>query len=331
MHKRAFIFGLILLILHAIPGTARAACDIDRPVVFADLNWDSNRLHTRVARFILEQGFGCATDTIPGATLPLVLALIRGDADVMMELWEEDIQDTWNQAEADGKVIKAGINYSAALQGWFIPRYLAEGAAKGLTHVTDLPRFKHLFRDPEEPAKGRFTNCPAGWGCENVNTRKLRAYGLDGHFTNFRTGTGAALDAAIETAFKRRKPILFYYWGPTWIMGKHDMVMLQEPPFDPDVWRALRSDETPAKACAYPRPEVEVALNKDFAGKAPTLARFFAQYRTSMDLTSAVLSFMRETDASTDKGARHFLKTQQSLWRNWVPDDVAGRVLAALD
>ncbi|MEQ8227027.1 MAG: ABC transporter substrate-binding protein [Rhodospirillales bacterium] len=264
MHKRPFIFGLILLISLAISGTARADCGIDRPVVFAGLNWDSNRLHSRVARFILEQGFGCATDMIPGATLPLVLALIRGDADVMMELWEEDIQDTWNQAEADGKVIKAGINYPAALQGWFIPRYLAEGAA-------------------------------------------------------------------IEAAFKRRKPILFYYWGPTWIMGKHDMVMLQEPPFDPDVWRALRSDETPAKACAYPRPEVEVALNKDFAGKAPALARFFAQYRTSMDMTSAVLSFMRETDASADEGARHFLKTQQTLWRNWVPEDVAGRVLAALD
>ena len=67
--------------------------------------------------------------------------------------------------------------------------------------MRDLARYKHLFRDPEEPAKGRFYNCILGWNCEVVNTNKLKAYGLDGHFTNFRAGTGAALAAAIASNF----------------------------------------------------------------------------------------------------------------------------------
>ena len=45
--------------------------------------------------------------------------------------------------------------------------------------MRDVVRYKYLFRDPEEPAKGRFYKCILGWNCEVVNTNKLKAYGLD--------------------------------------------------------------------------------------------------------------------------------------------------------
>ncbi|WP_205508360.1 glycine betaine ABC transporter substrate-binding protein, partial [Stenotrophomonas indicatrix] len=77
------------------------------------------------------------------------------------------------------------------------PQRGIEAKAPELRSVADLPRYKALFRDPEEPAKGRFYNCPTGWTCEIVNSQKLKAYRLQDSYTNFRTGTGPALDAAI--------------------------------------------------------------------------------------------------------------------------------------
>ena len=79
----------------------------------------------------------------------------------------------------------------------------------------------------------------AGWGAEVINSKKLKAYGLEGEFTNFRPGTGAALSAAIASAYKRKKPVLYYYWGPTWVLGKYDGVMLEEPKYDEKVWDDL--------------------------------------------------------------------------------------------
>ncbi|MCY7264904.1 glycine betaine ABC transporter substrate-binding protein, partial [Pseudomonas protegens] len=67
---------------------------------------------------------------------------------------------------------------------------------KSVDQLSD-PKIVELFRDPEEPTKGRFLNCPSGWTCEGVNTAKLQAYKLDGNYVNFRPGTGTALDAAI--------------------------------------------------------------------------------------------------------------------------------------
>ncbi|MCB2777032.1 ABC transporter substrate-binding protein, partial [Listeria monocytogenes] len=73
-----------------------------------------------------------------------------------------------------------------ATEGWWVPEYLVKGdpqrgieaKAPELRSVADLPRDKALFREPEEPAKGRFYNCPTGWTCESVNSQKLKAYRL---------------------------------------------------------------------------------------------------------------------------------------------------------
>ncbi|TCS64123.1 ABC transporter substrate-binding protein [Varunaivibrio sulfuroxidans] len=329
-------FGGVLS-MNLTMSTARAAstaapqCEINRPIVFSDLNWDSNRFHTALARFIVEKGYGCKTDATPGDTMPLIMALIRGDNDVMMELWEENVKDVWQKAEKQGKVEKVGVNFPDAVQGWFIPKYLAEGKAKGLKSVADLPKYKDLFQDPEEPSKGRFTNCPAGWGCEDVNSKKLKAYGLLKDYTNFRVGTGAALDAAIAGAYKRKKPILFYYWGPTWIMGKYDMVQLQEPKYDPKVWDNLLKNDNAKQACAYPVVAVEVAVSKPFADKAPKIINFLSHYHTNNAMVSRALTYMQENNVSAKDAALHFLKTQQKVWTKWVPADVAKRVESALN
>ena len=95
--------------------------------------------------------------------------------------------------------------------------------------MTDLVRYRHLFRDAERPHLGRFYNCPIGWACERVNNQKLVAYGLDRHFVNFRPGTGAALDAAIAGAYERGRPIVFYYWAPTGFMARFNFTRLEEP------------------------------------------------------------------------------------------------------
>src|SRR3546814_9836762 len=84
----------------------------------------------------------------------------------------------------------------------------------------DLARYKTLFTDPEDPSKGRFLNCPSGWVCEKTNSRLLQLHGLEEDYTNFRAGTGAALDAAISSAYDRGQPILFYYWQPAGLMAK---------------------------------------------------------------------------------------------------------------
>ncbi|MDX1374550.1 MAG: ABC transporter substrate-binding protein [Burkholderiales bacterium] len=336
--------NLLAIALIFVLGGARAAadCELDRPIRFAGNDWASHQFHVAVASHILAQGYGCNVTTVPGTTQPLLNALAKGDVDVLMELWKENNVEIWAKMAQSGRAIETqGVSIQGAIQAWWVPRYLVEGdpqrgikaAAPGLRSVADLPKYKALFRDPERPSKGRFYNCKLGWNCEKVNSRKLEAYGLLEHYTNFRAGSGAALDAAIASAYKRGRPIVFYYWGPTWVLGKYDLLRLEEPPFDAAVWDRLDKAESGAglEACAYPTIRVTIALNRGFAEAAPNLAQFFDRYRMQDALVNKALVRMRETrDRTGAQAAREFLRRHPEVWKGWVPEEVAARVEASL-
>ncbi|MBN9023382.1 MAG: ABC transporter substrate-binding protein [Rhizobiales bacterium] len=318
----------------AAPALAQDAptCELDRPVVFGDLNWDSARFHSAVAAYIIRAGYGCETDSIPGDTIPLINGVARGDADLVMEIWTANPAQAWVDAEQAGQTVALGTTFPDASEGWFVPTAVVSGpdaVAPDLKSVSDLAKYQELFADPEEPGKGRFYNCPAGWQCEIVNTKKLEAYGLADSFTNFRPGTGEALAAAAETGALRDRPTLFYYWGPTWLLGKHDSTRLEEPAFDKAKWDAMMAAEHPTEATAYPDSKVVIGANKAFTEAAPALTGFLSAYNSTSAATSAMLAYMKDAKASPEDAAVHFLETTED-WTKWVPADVAERVKAAL-
>lgn len=309
-------------------------CEIDRPVMFAGLSYDSAQFHTKVAQFIIEHGYGCEVDALPGSAEVLINALGQGDIDINMEIWTGNPAPAWIEAEAAGKAVTLGTTFPSTVEGWFVPTSIVSGpeaVAPDLKAVSDLPEYKDLFRDPEEPDKGRFYNCPAAWVCQNVNTKKLQAYGLDDDFTNFPTGSEAAIVAAAEAGALRNKPVLFYYWGPTALLGRHDFTLLEEPPFDQEVWDAMLEAENPTAATAYPVSEVVIGASVAFTEAAPMLTDFLKAYSNTTEATQRAQAFMAENDDTTGElAARNFLKENDG-WTDWVPDEVAARVKAALD
>lgn len=315
------------------PAAANAACPIDEPIVFAGLDYGSAAFHTALARQILEKGYECETDAIPGTTLVLAQGLARGDVDIMMEIWTANPAQAFVDGEKAGTTTRLGTTFPDAVEGWYVPRYLVEGdgaAAPDLKAVGELGSYKELFKDPEDPTKGRFLNCVAGWQCEIVNTKKLIAYGLVDDYTNVRPGAGAALEAAVESAYLRERPVLFYHWAPTWLIGKYDFVMLEEPPYDEATWNAMMESDTPTAATAYPQTRVVIGANVDFTKKSKELTDFFSAYGMTSADTSAALAYMHDNDAEADDAAMEFLREHKDIWSKWVPQDVASRVSEAV-
>lgn len=341
LKRLTFAAALAAPLALAAPSALAADCDgLDRPVVFAGLDWDSASFLNEVAGAIMEEGYGCETESIPGSTLPLLNGMIRGDIDINIEVWVPNVKDAWDKAEADGDVALVGTAFPDAVQHWYIPRYLVEGPdapAPDLKSVADLPKYAELFEDPEEPGMGRFYNCILGWGCEEQNTRKLQAYGLTETFTNFRPGTGGALTAAIESAILREKPIVFYYWAPTWVMGKigDEVMILEEPAYDEATWDKMANtpieevDESMG-ATAFPVVEVEIGVNTEFMAEAPSLIEFLGKMQLDAAAISEALAYMQDETASAEEAAFWWLSNNEDKWTSWVPSDVAERVKSSL-
>lgn len=338
----ALLLGLSLALIagsvSAAPAQAASWCASGKVVRFAGLNWESGAFLTEVMRYIMAHGYGCHTDALPGNTVSLEVALSNNDIQVLAEEWIGRSK-AWNTAAKAGKVEGVGHVINGATEGWYVPDYVVHGDPKrgiqpmapDLASVSDLPKYKTLFKDDEEPSKGRFLNCPIGWTCEGVNSQKLKAYGLTGSYVNFRPGTGAALDSTITSQVQRGKPILFYYWNPTPLMGRFKFVKLHEPAYNDACWKTL-ADKTNPRPCgsASPPADIEAGVSRAFHDGAPELVAMLGKFNIPIDLLNRLLGEQAEQKIDAKTLARNFLAQHEAIWRAWVSPAAAQKIAASL-
>lgn len=335
MKRLTLLFCTALLALGPL-GPAMAA--ESKPIQFGDITWESGSFTTQILRFIVENGYGYRTDTLPGSTVSMEVALARNDIQVIAEEWAGR-SPAWVKAEQAGQVFAVGDTVKNADEGWWVPEYVVKGdpqngiapLAPDLHSVTDLKRYAKVFEDPEAPGKGRFLNSPSGWTSETVNSQKLKAYGLDTLYVNFRSGSGAALDAEITSAIRRHKPVLFYYWSPTPLMGRFKLLRLEEPPFDSAAWATLTDAGNPQPRGSRSLPaKLSIGVSADFRQQYPQLVEFFAKVDLPIDTLNKALARMSEKREPPAEAARAFLKDNPDIWRQWVPADIADKVAQQL-
>ncbi|OBY25507.1 histidine ABC transporter substrate-binding protein [Leisingera sp. JC1] len=341
--KKTLITLLISGAAYAAAASASQAsyCSNGNKVTFAGIDWESGAFVTEVMQRLLAKGYDCQVDAIPGNSVTLEQAVAMNDVQIIAEEWIGR-SDVWNKAAKEGKVTHVGQTFLGASEGWFVPAYVVKGdPARGiepllpdLKSVSQLqdPEVAAVFRDPEEPAKGRFLNCPSGWTCEGVSTAKLEGYGLEKLFVNFRPGTGTALDSAIASAYLQRQPLLFYYWSPTAIMGKYDLIQLEEPAYSDACWAELTSaDGKRDGACGFPPVDVAYGVNTTFAEAAPDIIAILEKAVFPLQDINESLAFMKDSDATAAEAADRFLKDKAEVWETWVSGDAKAKILASFE
>lgn len=313
----------------SLPTLAAQKCELDRPIKFGGMNWETNLIITEIERFIITEGYGCKTQVESGETLTMLAAMQRGDVDINAEIWATTIGVPWEKALASGKVKALGTVYEGT-EGWYIPRYVAE-RFPDLKSAADLAKYSAEFADAEEPEKGRFYNCPAGWSCGVSTANLFKALKLDEHFVLFGPGTGAAQKAAITSAYKRKRTIVFYYWQPTVLVGQLDLVKLDLPPRDPtaNACNSLPNCANP-KLTDYPPTQVLTAVNTQFSDQAPQLSSFLSKVAIAPEQLNPLLAWYADEGAEPPEAAKRYLREHPETWSQWVPPAVAEQVKQAL-
>ena len=338
-----FIKRIILSFLFAgalsLTTSANAACKVH----LGDFDWDSANVHTAIVGYIIEKGYGCNVEVTKGSTSPIMAAHYDQQLDIITEVWRDNIVQMHEEAVAAGKIVELGVNTPSSTQGFYVDKKTAD--KYGLVSVEDMmkPEIAKLFADPESPGKGRMTSCISGWTCYTINLVKHKVYGLDKYYTNFDPGSGGALDAAIAGAFKKGKPVFSYYWTPTGLMGKVDLVQLKEPAYDNACWtkmmavvEKIKADGPDAYTDTCASAYVDMALTKSvsttFANKAenkPIIDFVKAYTLPTAEVNKSLAFYMDESGGDMEATAKNFLKGSSS-WTKWVPADVAKKVKASL-
>ncbi|MTI07871.1 ABC transporter substrate-binding protein [Roseibium denhamense] len=329
--KLRYLIPALAGCLATAPVQADEACG---DVVIAEMNWASAAAMAQIDKIILEEGFGCDVELVIGDTVPTFTSMVeKGEPDFAPEIWVNSVREPLDAAVSEGKILIGGeVLKEGGVQGFWIPAALAE--EHDLKTVADALARPELFPGAEDGTKGAFHTCPPGWDCGPISENLLRAYGaLDGGFEIVETGSAAALDGTIARAVERGEGWIGYYWGPTALLGKYEMTLLDfGVPFDAQEWARCTSvpDCQDPKKNGWQTGEVYSLAAAPFAEKAGVAMDYVTKRSWDNATASAVLAWMDENQATSEDGAYFFLESFPDVWTAWVSPEVAEKVKSAL-
>ena len=332
--KNIIISALVLLGFTSFSGVANAKCG---KLIIAEQNWASAELMANVDKIILEKGYGCEVELIPGATMPTFTSMNdKGTPDMNPEQWANAVYEPLKVAVKEKRIFVAnGAPITGLGEGWWLTPGSIEKhpELKGMTALQILER-PDLFPDKEDPSKGAFVGCPAGWGCQLANANLFVAYEMEKKgWKLIDPGSAAGLDGTISKASDSGKPWFGYYWNPTSMVGKYGLI-----PVEFGVEFAGRDNwdnciMKPAGECANPKPtawtksEVNSLITKSFkekAGKGPT--KYVEKRTYPGEVMNGMLVYMADNQAKGSDAAIEFLVRYPDVWTKWVPSDVADKI-----
>ncbi len=307
-------------------------------ITIAEMNWASAELMANVDKIILEAGYGCSVEKVPGATETTFASMNeKGDPDIAPELWINAIREPLEKAYSEGrlhKLVDGPIEGTG--EGWWVSEQFAKDHPE-LDTVEKVIAHPELIPFVEDSSKGAFMGCPAGWGCQKINENQFRAYDMEAKgWTLVDPGSAAGLDGAIAKASERGEAWFGYYWAPTAIVGKYNLKSL---PFEAgwggdENWHDCLSKD--ATECADPKPsswiksEVNTVISDEFSKSGSPAIEYLKNRAWPATAMGGMLVYMTDNQATGEDAAYHFLETQEDVWTKWVPAEVAEEIKAAL-
>ena len=332
MLKQARRCCLISLLAMLLLGYGMAAMAQREPIIFGDLTFDTALTQNRIAQYIIEKGYGWPTDVVDGNIsgllqdmTGLMQSLRQGETDVIMELWLS-ISEGWQDAFAAGDVVSLGASLDGISQSAFMMPAYVQTAHPELNSIEDLKedQYKNLFATPESGGKARLVSCPASWPCHAINQLQIDGYDMTEHIHIFVPETEAAMNSDLFDAYAEGQPWLGYLDDSMSSAIKLDMVQLEEPPYSDLCWATT-------KACAYEDATVIIAARPQLLEQVPEVSQMLRKWELTPEIYD-ILSLR-----GTDSGSSHadtaiwWLDENEDIWSQWVSEEAAAAIRAALD
>ena len=299
-------------------------------ITMAGLSWGSASILGEIDKHILEKGYGCHVEVMPGGTVPSFTSMAeKGQPDIMGELWPNAAGiDLYNQAIADGAMFEAADKspIGGVAEGWYILPNILEKHPELTTLEAVLAR-PDLFPHPEDPSKGGFVTCPPGAGCQISNQNLFVANKMEEKgWLMIQPGSYPAEDATISRAHDKNLAWFGYYSAPTAFIGKYDMRQLDWGVdfAGQENWNCITKPDCPnPKPSSWTTSFVRTVYSADFMTDKRRkhvygVMDYFSKREIPGDIMNNLLLYMADNQATAEEVAEKFIKDHEDLWSTWV-------------
>lgn len=304
-------------------------------ITIADMNWNSASLMAHIDQYILSQGFECEAELIPGDSIPTITSMLnKGQPDIAPEFWTNSSKEALAEGIAEKRIRKAGRSLSeGGEEGFWIPAYLLE-QYPNINTLAGIKENADIFTHPEDPELSAFYSCPAGWVCQITAENLFNALNLeDAGFETVDPGSAAGLSGSIAKAYSRKEPWFGYYWSPTEVLGKYEMVKVDfGTGTDIEGYQTCitQADCLDPKATMYPPSPVYSITTESFAMNSPSAYQYVSQRSFNNRQMSKMLAWMEDNQADSEEAMYYFFETYPDVWKAWLPEKISQKIINAL-
>lgn len=284
LNHRIRLAGLALATGAALTaGTAQAQ---DKGSVhLAYVEWSSEVASTNVVRAVLEQA-GYEVEMTSLSAAAMWQSVSTGDADAIVAAWLPTTHADYMERVGD-EVEDLGPNLDGTKLGLVVPAY-----SKAET-IADL-------NDHADAFNGEIIGIDPGAGIMGLTEEVVDTYDLD---LALRSGSGATMTAALESAIENEEEIAVTGWTPHWKFARWDLKYLEDPE---NVYGGAE--------------QIHTIVRQGLEDDMPEAYAILDAFEWTPEQMGEVMLMNQEDDADPYENAKQWVEENQDLVQEWLPE-----------
>ena len=312
--SRRLFFALFAVLALVAAGCAEDDSRGSQTTIKLAVNpWNGSAANVAVAAQLLESELGYTVERVEIDENAQWAAINTGDLDASLEVWPsghaQNVADFIDSA--DGNVDNAGLIGPIGEIGWFMPTYMVDQhPALATWEGFADPELAGLFATAETGDKGQFMSGDPSWTI--YDEQIIANLGLPLEIVY--VGSEAGILAALDSAYSRQAPALFYFWTPHSAFNTYDLTRVALPAYSDECYATV---DAGGIDCDYPEDVLFKIVNRDLADNAPAADAFLRAMSYS---TADQIQMLSAIDGLTvDEAAAQWIEANSDVWSAWLP------------
>ena len=293
--------------------TAPAASGDKITIKLAENPWTGSSINVNIAKILLEKQLGYKVELVTIDENAQWAALAKGDLSASLEVWPSGHAANVKQYIDDLKVVenigKLGV---VGKISWYVPTYVIKDHPE-LATVDGFkkPENAALFKTAETGDAGQFLTGDPSWVQYDADI--IKNLGLN--FKVVSAGSEQAVLAALDSAYSRKQPLLFYFWTPHSIHSKYDLTPVKLPAYSEECYLKAKEGSV---ACDYPEDALFKIAWTGLKDKAPDAYSLLQKMSyTTKDQIGAIAAVELEKK-TPEEAAQAWIAANEATWKTWL-------------
>ena len=275
--------------------------------------WSASELNVAVATILLEEQLGYTVEKVSVAEQAQWPAIAAGELHASLEVWPSGHMANVAEYIEKQKVVENGGPLGPVGRiGWYLPTYLLTAhpdiaTAEGLAN----PDNAALFATAETGDKGQLLFGDPSWVTYEADI--IENLGLN--FQIVQAGSEEAILSALDAAYSREEPMLFYFWTPHSIHAKYDLTRVALAEYSEECYAKAESGGVD---CDYPPDDLFKIFWPGLQEAAPDAYTLLKNMNYTTEDQIGMIAAVELDGAAVEDAARAWVDANEATWSAWL-------------